>query len=347
MVYRCRQADQWREDLVFESDQSLKYGGGLGGMGNDDNDIGQFEGLIQSYSGLSLTYETDIYNAFAGMMRYIKLHLKVNLCHGIPDAYFDWFLLWTPLKPQERRRIGPSWSWVGWRGDSWPHMWDWYSRNIQAIRRAIRSRTWIIWYQRKSHNSTEVARVWTPKKRSSTSTPRNFYGSHVSNRFSPVDCSNTIPTPRTLHNAPTYIQDTFNPSSGSGFLQFWTMSIWLKLDKPTSKEDLQSPLRMPTSSRIGVFGVNHRELGIVYVPSDWAKANVPKMHEFILLCEGRDVRADRGKIDEEHGWKYKTMLIEWHGNGEWAERVSISSIRKKDLKKGFPPGLVWKEIVLG
>ena len=79
-------------------------------MPKERNDIGEFEGLIQNYSDLSLTYDSDIYNAFAGIAKYITRELKSNLCHGIPEAYFDWFLLWTALKPQTRRKSAPSWS---------------------------------------------------------------------------------------------------------------------------------------------------------------------------------------------------------------------------------------------
>lgn len=94
----------------------------------------------------------------------------------------------------------------------------------------------------------------------------------------------------------------------------------------------------------GIFGRDGRELGIVFINPDWAEVNIRKIHEFILLCEGRDVRAEYGKIDDEKGWKYKMMLIEWRG--DWAERVSIGSIKKRHLGQALE-GPVWKEIILG
>lgn len=339
VVYRCLRTDGWREDVFFE-DQDGKFGG-VPRMDQDRDDIGQFEGLIQSYSGLSLSKPTDIYHAFAGLMRYFR-SMKVNLFHGIPNAYFDWFLLWIPMNLQTRRNIAPSWSWSGWSGQSWLNMWDWYNRSVKKIRKALRSRTWIIWYQRKAHNSEECLRVWSPKKRiSPQSSPRNFYGSHVRTRFS-IDCTQTLPTRRILHGAPEYIEDTYNPYRGSGFLQFWTVSVKFKLDKPTSIPDTQGPRNM--HSRVGIFGRNVCELGIVFVNPGWAEVNIGKNHEFILLCEGRHVRAKYGKIDDENGWKYKMMLIEWRG--DWAERVSIGSIEKRHLDHALE-GPVWKEIILG
>jgi hypothetical protein len=51
--------------------------------------------------------------------------------------------------------------------------------------------------------------------------------------------------------------------------------------------------------------------------------NVPKTHEFILLCEARV------KDDSYEGLKYRMMLLEWHG--DWAGRVSLGWIEKEDL----------------
>jgi len=337
VVYQCMRTDQWREDELSEARRSKGDATG----DRDNSDIGQFEGTIQSYSGLSLSFDTDIYDAFAGMNRYFKTALKVNLCHGIPDAYFDWFLLWTSLAPQKRRQITPSWSWSGWIGESWPHMWDWYDRDIKRVRKALQKRTWIIWYQRKAHDSTECVKVW--KQSSSSSTSSNFYGGQVQKKRFPFDCSRTLPTHRTLVNAPKYVNDTHNPAPGSGFLQFWTVSVMFKLGEPTSQ--ITEPGPTNTRSRLGIFGRKGRELGIVFVNPDWREKLVQKSYEFILLCEGRDVRAKDGREDDEDGWRYKVMLIEWHG--EWAERIAVGSIGKQDLKQALEPGPVWKEIILG
>ncbi|KAF8884199.1 heterokaryon incompatibility protein-domain-containing protein [Gymnopilus junonius] len=216
VVYNCVKGTEWREDVLFE-DGNIEQ---VKAASNDNDDIGQFEGLIQSYSGLSLTKEKDIYDAFAGLNNYFKNRLNVNLVHGIPDAYFDWFLLWHPLGVQKRRDKAPSWSWSGWIGQSWPNMWDWYNPRITKIRCALRQRTWIIWYQRKADNSEEVIQVWTPKQSSQpTSKPLNFYGGVTKNRF-PIDCSRTVPTRRKLVRAVQYYPDSHNPAPGSGLLQF-------------------------------------------------------------------------------------------------------------------------------
>ncbi|TFK34154.1 heterokaryon incompatibility protein-domain-containing protein [Crucibulum laeve] len=350
VVFNCGQADQWREDVVCEDkrivSKQLKA--------PEINNIGNFEGLLQSYSDLSLTYESDIYNAFTGLSRYFQSELKTNLCHGMPGLYFDWFLLWYPLHEQRRRKLAPSWSWSGWIGQSWPRMWDWYTRKIDKIHGAQQTRTWIIWYHRLAHDSTKCIPILPPNENNNNeqsdresktrSQARNFYGGHVRDRF-PFDCSKTLPSDRTLDGAPEYYKDTLNPTPGSGFLQFWTVSVMLSI-KPATSVAKPGPANRPP--RLGIFGRDsERELGTLYLTSEWCAidGNVGGTHEFILLCEGREERAENQRYDEEPGWKYMIMLIEWHG--DWAERVSIGCIDKHELNQTLGDGPVWKEIILG
>ncbi|CZR68528.1 uncharacterized protein PAC_18427 [Phialocephala subalpina] len=105
VVFQCRRGNEWREDVVFGNETGI-----IGDLGvpDEDNDIGNSEGLIQSYSGLSFTFDSGIYFAFAGIAKHISRGLKSDLCHGIPKAYFDWFLLSTNLEHQTRRKRAPN-----------------------------------------------------------------------------------------------------------------------------------------------------------------------------------------------------------------------------------------------
>ncbi|PPQ95893.1 hypothetical protein CVT26_015579 [Gymnopilus dilepis] len=340
VVYRCMRTEQWREDLVVEHRDS-KYGT-IARQDGANDDIRQYEKLIETYSTMSLTKESDIYHAFAGMIGYLKAELRANLCHGIPDAYFDWFLLWTSPAPQKRREGTPSWSWAGWHGESHFGIGQWYSDSITRIRRALRQRTWIVWYQRKAHNIEHCELVWAPKKHRSSTTPRNFYGSHLQQRF-PFECDRTTPAARTLVGAAMYFDDTHNPSPGSGILQFWTVAMKFRLqDMVDSGTGGASEAAF---SKAGLFGRDGERIGAILLNPAWHAANVPGTHEFILLCEGRDEREEHGRIDGEEGWKYRLMLIEWRGS--WFERVALSSMAKEILDQGLEGGAVWKEIVLG
>ncbi|KDR66520.1 hypothetical protein GALMADRAFT_259000 [Galerina marginata CBS 339.88] len=336
VVYECLHADGWCEDKFCERRKNA--GNGKFEM-NGGKNINKHEDLIKEYSSRSLTHEEDIYDAFAGITRYFRTSLKVNLCHGIPDAYFDWFLLWVPLSPQKRREIAPSWSWAGWIGPSGSHIWLWYEGVISTVRKAQSERTWIIWYQRTAHTSTECVKVW--QHSSSESRSRNFYGVKTKDRHL-FNRSETLPTPQTLIKAPEYIQDNNSPAPGSGFLQFWTVSVMFEVGPPTSEYLDSVPLN--GCYRLGIFGHNGREVGTVIFNAEWPSAKpIHKTHEFILLCEGKD-GTGKGSVHSTP-WVYKVMLIEWHG--KWAERIALGSIGKSDLREALPPGPVWKEIILG
>ncbi|KAF4589018.1 hypothetical protein EYR40_010574 [Pleurotus pulmonarius] len=73
----------------------------------EGNDIGEVEGLISNYADRYLTYEHDIYRAFAGVGHQITLTLKTDMCHGIPTRFFDWFLLWYAFAAVSQPSPGP------------------------------------------------------------------------------------------------------------------------------------------------------------------------------------------------------------------------------------------------
>ena len=272
--------------------------------------------------------------------------LNANLCHGVPDVFFDWFLLWEPRSLQTRRSgITPSWSWSGWAGEIFSHIWDWYTRSITKVRKAQKKRTWIVWYQRKAHDSEECTRVESNK----SSLDDSALAKQTRKRFPSAHCSQTVPTPRKLISAPLYIEDTYNPNPGSGFLQFWTISITFDLEKAPIDADANDPepWRQHGRSRASMFGRDGWELETVMVNPDWFDKNVPGCHDFIVLCEARSKRAKYdSEVDKSPGWQYMVMLLEWHGDGQWAERVAIGAIEKDDIEHALE-GPVWKEIVLG
>ncbi|KAI1310606.1 HET-domain-containing protein [Xylaria venustula] len=346
-VFVCRHAGNWSEDRVVESrDFALHemHDEADGSLWEGGDSIGTYEAPVQNYSERTLTFSSDIYNAFAGVAQRMRDLLHTDLCHGIPPRYFDWCLLWDPMGPQKRREGTPSWSWSGWEGGTFPRVWDWYTRETRHIQNAVKVRTWIIWYHRAAHDSGDCRLVWdwrSSRKGDAARGARNFYGGQVRSRFS-MDCSRTQPTKRKLTAAPTYYPDILCDAPGSGFLQFWTVSVNFQLNRSASSET--SPNWFRGHTRLGLFGSSNRELGTIQVADEWLEKSpgLPLTREFILLCEGRDERADDYGADEEPGWKYKVMLIEWHG--DYAERVAVGSINKGDELEGSP---IWKEIILG
>jgi hypothetical protein len=371
VVFRCHGIDAWEEHLIESPSDINREQARPNSI--FQGDIGEMEALIQEYSRRVLSYDNDVYNAFAGVSRQLMVQLDTDLCHGLPTRFFDWFLLWGPLSIQTRRLsnvnssiLAPSWSWSGWVGTSYSRIWDWYNRDIGRISKAIGKRTWIIWYQRAGHDSANCKRLVRHRDgdNDSKKTQKNFYGISHKPRFNSLNCSRVKPTQRILRDLkpPQYTDDILGNHMGSGFLQFWTVSLILRLADPKSGED-QEGVALHKRHRLGIFGRNAQELGTVIVQPDWLESNpIPQEREFILVCEGRDVRAKGGRINHEEGWRYMAMLLAWVGKDGartpkgsidmtdmpmYAERVAIGSIGKQDLGKALEEGPIWKEIILG
>lgn len=84
--------------------------------------ISNYEVFVGEYTRRNLTFETDIVDAFAGIMAAID----DELFWGIPYSRFCQFLAWvvnvvpSADNPDQRRDCGlpiPSWSWLSWRGE--------------------------------------------------------------------------------------------------------------------------------------------------------------------------------------------------------------------------------------
>ncbi|KJA18229.1 hypothetical protein HYPSUDRAFT_205487 [Hypholoma sublateritium FD-334 SS-4] len=86
-------------------------------------------------------------------------------------------------------------------------------------------------------------------------------------------------------DAPIYIEDTHYPHPGSGFLQFWTISVMFNLEEAANAimEIYQKRNRVFGHSYASIFGRDGQELGFIMVDPDWFTANVPGHHEFIVL----------------------------------------------------------------
>ncbi|KAF4611454.1 hypothetical protein D9613_003810 [Agrocybe pediades] len=314
-------------------------------------DLASFFLSVQAYSDLSLSFDSDIHNAFAGLMRYFKAKLDFDLVYGIPDKFFDWSLLWTPHAHQVRREVAPSWSWTGWQGQSWNRFPSWFSKDPAKVYKGLRAHTWIIWYHRRAHDSPECDIVWSDHSSTATTSSfplkHNFYGGDIQHRFA-MDCTQTVPTSRTLVGAPTYVADVLK--TGSGFLQFWTVSLRFRVAMPTSRYRRSIFDTRLTQARVGIFGKDGRELGTLWVDQNWygKPGHVPGVHEFILLCEAKDTltKPQNATSNGVESWTYIVMLVENHDGG-WVERVAIGSISKGDVAQALEEGPVWKEIILG
>lgn len=72
-----------------------------------------FKRHLLEYTELSLSYQSDIYNALTGIAN--SLYGEGSLIYGLPQKDFDELLLWETTDPEPRSADGvvlPSWSWA-------------------------------------------------------------------------------------------------------------------------------------------------------------------------------------------------------------------------------------------
>ncbi|EON68494.1 hypothetical protein W97_07704 [Coniosporium apollinis CBS 100218] len=77
--------------------------------------------IIHEYSWKRLSYSYDVMNAFSGILSALEECFGWSFPHGLPEALFDYALMWVPADVVERRphappgpnRHFPSWSWCG------------------------------------------------------------------------------------------------------------------------------------------------------------------------------------------------------------------------------------------
>ncbi|KAL3595404.1 hypothetical protein FPOAC2_09731 [Fusarium poae] len=94
--------------------------------------LNKLTNLIQHFNKRNLNFDEDVFDAFSGFHTHLNGLYPSGLVFGHPELYFDISLCWyitqyssfrrrTPARQNSisllRRRL-PSWSWMGWQGDS-------------------------------------------------------------------------------------------------------------------------------------------------------------------------------------------------------------------------------------
>lgn len=98
-----------------------------------------YEDLVKSYCRRELSYQSDILNAFAGIMSALQEHFGWRFLSALPEEALDLALLWKPMASSRPRFTSvkgalepfstafPSWCWTAWVGDFY---WDpWRTSN--------------------------------------------------------------------------------------------------------------------------------------------------------------------------------------------------------------------------
>ncbi len=88
-------------------------------------DLERWADMVEDYNKRKLTFDRDVIDAFAGTSSVFNSCFSGGILWGIPEMFFDYCLVWSPMKVLRRREYNhalsehtfPSWSWVAWEGD--------------------------------------------------------------------------------------------------------------------------------------------------------------------------------------------------------------------------------------
>ena len=289
-----------------------------------ESPISDYGTLLEYYSRRALTHESDALKAVAGIMRRVSVKLGYPMIEGLPTGAFDAFILFEGTY-LARRHGFPSYSWAGWRGGirySFP----------RDISKWLSKGTWIVWNKR---SGGALSPVWDPathKPPSACGAPETGYQTRVLFRHPEIaigtaqtTVAGAIPPPPQFSNFPYSI------------LQFWTLVTFYRLH---SWSDDISAWRAIINKNGTICGKVILD-GFDYFPF----FDSDGVFEFLVLSETG--RLYESPMDERRRDEYNVMLVEWIDGV--AERRGIGEIYKDAVlsANSYPPGPVWKEILLG
>jgi len=129
--WRCKCAE-WQEEYLWDKD-GVDCGHPMRStslrselfceLSHPDLDV--WSSMVQEYNQRNLTFHTDAYDAFSGVLNIFETSFPGGFFYGLPELFFHHAILWQPLGTMERRgpesrRFDlnglPSWSWLHWKG---------------------------------------------------------------------------------------------------------------------------------------------------------------------------------------------------------------------------------------
>lgn len=92
---------------------------------------------VEVFVRRNLKFDSDILDAFAGVINYFRVDFGLRCTYDILDSIFGLDIHWHPEEWLERREGFPSWSWAGWKG---PIRMSRYGLDLSYGRNGIRER---------------------------------------------------------------------------------------------------------------------------------------------------------------------------------------------------------------
>ncbi|KAL9085174.1 MAG: hypothetical protein Q9165_007705 [Trypethelium subeluteriae] len=138
------------------------------------------------------------------------------------------------------------------------------------------------------------------------------------------------------------------------FLQFWTWSAFLRLERRYGSSSMASSLGR-NSVRVGISDCKGDWCGTIVLDNGWiTQQDARKAHEFVALSDARAFDEKEEHDDwtfyipisrEQSEWDlYFVMLVE--KEGDVSRRVGVGKVFKQAFFNSFAPGQKWREFIL-
>lgn len=345
-MFQCRTA-VFREDVTLEPQQitgcldraGLRFPQGLI---ESDEPHSVYVATLWEYSNRKLSFDTDVINAFTGILRVLHRRMVGNddlvnpgsgLICGLPVAVFDWALLWEPVLDLKERSgaMWPSWSWCGWNGRASLLLSGMKESELQDW---LCQRTWIKWIVVECRNDTATPLLSSVDyvERQNLLFPSDVYppvtqSSHTEESDQPI-----------LHK----IQTHWNRSCS--FLYFATLSMAFSVQAIDTFQGSWQGYK--------ICEVDGTSCGKIWLDPRWEYVPGQK-YEFLALSEAKSSEISRielelhlegDKSDASEWDAYHVLLISYPRADTPAERIGIGIILQDSMRE--VSGAVWKEVWL-
>ncbi|KAK5655903.1 hypothetical protein OQA88_5442 [Cercophora sp. LCS_1] len=279
----------------------------------------QYAWALRNYTSRSLTNQSDALRAISGTIQQFTEQLRCNMVEGLPAMELDRFIAFSGR--HLRRRLGfASYSWAGWIGG--------VGVSLETNRSLwLQDQFWIVWYRIEPGALAATAAI---EGESGT------YHLHVgqgSSQFPWLDMD-------TSRYEPTRVPYPTRSALRYPLLQFWTMSSFFKFGNVDVFRQAAT-LIDSDGDPCGTIMLDGFE-ETKFFEGD-------KTFELLLISRTISVLPEDEASYSMGGLPgtdcYRVMLVEEVGS--FVERRGIGGVKKSAIRRSFPPGPVWREILLG
>ena len=295
----------------------------------------EYTKAIEEYTHREISYQSDVLNAFAGLLHIFSRFFRCKTLLGLPESLLDVALLWKPTTQLQRRSGFPSWSWPGWVGRVAYDEQFTLTRNMDGKFVAYKNDE----YGQEGIRPLVRWHVWDAA--SSRVVPLNYSGLGF-----PFE-SATLP--EEWENGPCYFDSKGKrgplhvppvPNNGpwsrskeieSRHLIFWTSSsVKFRFGDPIYQNSDQGRMAhgKPPPLRYRLIDAESQNVGTVLLDgADQHLLDISR-HEFIQIAEAQYFGLDDEVRDVKECPLYLVMLVVWDENFEVAYRLGLGRVQK-------------------